>query len=288
MDITQIFVDEWSAKWFEFICFIHDGQRWYEITRNSNLTMKTIRDNPTKPWDWYGALFNPILTAKFRNLHIPAKPQGNWYYEYNIVNSIFDMRTNGSTISSNSHMLSSNPNLTLEIIQCGIENGWNWDWYYLSKNSCITPDIIDNNPNLPWDWEQISYNPNVTMDFIRRNRDKKFVWRRLAENGNITMDMIFANLDLPWTIRDITENPNLTIRLIHKHYKRDNLVCMVRHYWFYMHELSTDKQMYISYNVRNMNILKMHKFYNENPYEVALPIEYVVFDNYLVKQILQY
>ena len=51
----------------------------------------------------------------------------------------------------------------------------NWEWC-ISSNPNITCDIIKDNPLHNWDWQRISSNPNITMDIIRNNPDKPWEW----------------------------------------------------------------------------------------------------------------
>ena len=38
-----------------------------------------------------------------------------------------------------------------------------WDWYFISSNPNITMEVIINNLDKPWNWGEISSNPNLTM-----------------------------------------------------------------------------------------------------------------------------
>ena len=62
-----------------------------------------------------------------------------------------------------------------------------WSWSDISSNPNITMDIIEANPDKPWIWSSmgISSNPNLTMDFINANSDKPWNWecRGISLNG---------------------------------------------------------------------------------------------------------
>jgi hypothetical protein len=50
---------------------------------------------------------------------------------------------------------------------------WNcMDWYNISSNPNITIEIIENHPDKPWDWRGVSSNSNITMDIIEKHFDK--------------------------------------------------------------------------------------------------------------------
>jgi hypothetical protein len=72
-----------------------------------------------------------------------------------------------------------------------------WDWLEITKNSYITIDIVEANPNnIPWNWWGLSANPNITMEFVEANMDKPWDWQGLSENPNITMEFVEANIEL--------------------------------------------------------------------------------------------
>ena len=39
-----------------------------------------------------------------------------------------------------------------------------WNWGYLSSNPNITVDIVLAHPDIPWNWVGLSRNPNITFD----------------------------------------------------------------------------------------------------------------------------
>ena len=67
----------------------------------------------------------------------------------------------------NWYFISKNSNITFDIVQRHMN--WSWNWSSLSKNPNITSDIIESNPHLPWNWSNISQNKNLTEEFIRKN-----------------------------------------------------------------------------------------------------------------------
>jgi hypothetical protein len=38
-----------------------------------------------------------------------------------------------------------------------------WRWIYLSSNPNITWDIVEANPDKPWNWGGLSKNPNIIL-----------------------------------------------------------------------------------------------------------------------------
>ena len=89
-----------------------------------------------------------------------------------------------------------------------------WNWHGISSNSNITWDIIQNNPEKPWDWDGISRNVNITWDIIRENPEKPWNWFYISCNPNITWDIIRDNLDKEWDLDGISQNPNISMDII--------------------------------------------------------------------------
>ena len=57
-----------------------------------------------------------------------------------------------------------------------------WNWKSLSSNLNITWEIIQQNPDKPWDWMWLSNNPNITWEIIQSNPDKPWDWRYISCN----------------------------------------------------------------------------------------------------------
>ena len=64
--------------------------------------------------------------------------------------------------------LSSNPNITWEIVQANIDKPWNYGG--LSSNPNITWEIVKANPDKPWDYYCLLENPNVTWEIVQPNQ----------------------------------------------------------------------------------------------------------------------
>ena len=66
-------------------------------------------------------------------------------------------------------------------------------WYNLSSNPNITLDIIRNNPEKRWNWRYIAMHPNLTWDFIEKNLHKPWDWYYISMHSNITCEIIEQN-----------------------------------------------------------------------------------------------
>ena len=96
-----------------------------------------VRDNPEKPWSWFGLSRNPNIMWKIVRDN-PEKPW-NWFF------------------------LSKNPNITWEIVRDNPEKPWSW--VGLSKNPNITWEIVRDNPDRPWKYSALFMKK---LDYVMR------------------------------------------------------------------------------------------------------------------------
>jgi hypothetical protein len=132
--------------------------------------------------------------------------------------------------------LSSNPNISINIVKKLKDKSWHWD--LLTQNKAISDDDIGNNPELPWDYSYLSsFNiltePDI-QDFdkylysnIYRYKFEKILTRNISielaekintklkycffsRNQNITIEFLKGNLDKRWNYFNLTQNPAVT------------------------------------------------------------------------------
>ena len=72
----------------------------------------------------------------------------------------------------------------------------NWDWSWVSQNSCITMEIIENHLEWPWEWDYISQNKNITVEFIKSEEGHKLMRKALKENIELLEDSFKELLEL--------------------------------------------------------------------------------------------
>ena len=83
----------------------------------------------------------------------------------------------------------------------------NWDYWYLSSNPNITWEIVKNNPEQEWDYEQFSVNPNITWDIVKFNDHLDWNYYRVSCNPNITWEIIQNNPQIDWNSSILSRNP---------------------------------------------------------------------------------
>ena len=76
----------------------------------------------------------------------------------------------------------------------------NWNWKRISSNPNITWDIIKANPDKPWDWHGISLNPSITLDIITSNPGNHWDWESISNNPSITWDIMTQKPDKMWSV----------------------------------------------------------------------------------------
>ena len=104
------------------------------------------------------------------------------------------------------NMLSSNPNITWDIVQKNLDKSWNWS--SLSININITWDIIKSHPEIRWKF--VSFNPNITTDIILKNPDRKWDWDYVRENETeirFCIENFFYETDYGFTEKCSNDGP---------------------------------------------------------------------------------
>ena len=108
-----------------------------------------------------------------------------------------------------------------------------WDWYGLSSNPNITFDIILTHLDKPWNWNYISLNPNITYDIVLAHPDKSWNWSGLSQNPNITFDNVLAYPDKPWSFVNLSYNTFSKAKknFVDKRYKEYLSVYRIQQCW---------------------------------------------------------
>lgn len=132
---------------------------WIDISSNLGITFNDIKNNPHYPWRWPAILQRIDVTWRDMQNHPNFESESESIY--------------GNCGNSNITWFN----------MCERPDNY-WNWLSVSSNANITPEIIKDNPDKPWEWHLfgISNNPNVTYDMIINNLDKKWDWACLGDN----------------------------------------------------------------------------------------------------------
>jgi len=192
----------------------HTEWNWYGVSKNSNITMEIVNQNPALPWNNRGLSRNPNLTIdqvlKCLEIEQNELDWGDISSHSNITMEI--IATYPDLPWDWSHGVSSNPNLTIEFIRQYICK--EWQWVKISRNRGITMKMIETNPDLPWSYVGISYNSNITTDMILTAPKEELDWSGISYNNALDFNLVIGCPALPWNWRAITMHPSLTIDIV--------------------------------------------------------------------------
>jgi hypothetical protein len=192
------------------------------FSRNEDIaTEGMVRAYSNKPWSW-SILSTVKKVATISTIRDYPFKKWNWYS--------VTQQNSWKTVKGN-----------LEIP---------WNWQAVSSKSEITPEIVDQYPDIPWDWHWLSWNKNfITLDMVLKNPDRAWDWYPISNhllatwevitthdlpwcwtsisrwNKYITPTLIFHNQDKPWNYKQLSKHEHMTTTdlewLIDKLPKRD-------------------------------------------------------------------
>jgi hypothetical protein len=195
------------------------------LSRNENISMRDILDNPSLGWHADKFNTNRSITAA----DAIANPQFPW--DWDIISrkaTIADVLGNPH-IPWNWNILSECKylNISIESVADTLELPWNWD--VICKTGILYPSDFTDYPNIPWnwglisnniymEWEDIFANPELAkkpwdMDAINKNKANKDyyysynVTAELLESDSfdedderIDWDIVSSNFDLEYIL----------------------------------------------------------------------------------------
>jgi hypothetical protein len=247
---------------------------WRFISQNKSINIKDIINNINLPWDWEYVALNTNIDLNSIELYKFPRLLYNIYKNSDIINyletSSYDLKFNQPLSKClDWNLLSSNTNLTIDIIINNLDKQWNWfllsnnknikfkdilkhlniinnwNWYELCLKEDLEWNDIISNPKLPWDWSAISQNYNLTtFEFIMNNPDKPWKWLNISKNPNITWDIISSNPELPWDWYGVSQNPNITFNNVRDSYLH------ITWCWYYL----------------SCNLFNYHPYFQSNKY----------------------
>lgn len=225
--------------WEQFVLENREKLNWSSISKNPNLRLEFVENNPQLPWNYFEMGAETSLFSweyirdnqnKFYMPSIPMSPAITW----DIIQDNWELC---DTVWFHTPLyISQNPNLTWEIVEQNPH--LHWDMHSLTEHPMVTIDIFEqfeykyyqtfsHNPNitmdyvlnqieLDWDWYAISKNV-ATLDDVMLHPELPWKWSCLSQNPNITFEMIQDNPDLTWNWECVSKNPNITMQIIDEH-----------------------------------------------------------------------
>ena len=165
--LNDFYKNQFSNEFFNMIeTHSNYNWNWWELSKNHNISMDIIENNPTM--NWY-------------HLYVKNNPNVDIMFYINKFNR-FSWRA-----------LFNSERMSMHLFKWFLEKYKNdelgWDssfsdkdiWKYASKHPNITLNDIEENTDDLWNWDYISYNPNITRDFVVKNMEK-ISWYNLSMN----------------------------------------------------------------------------------------------------------
>lgn len=197
------------------------------LSKNKNITFEMIKNNPHLCWSLQNFASHNINCNLPILFEILSQYSNNYRDYYSILAKVsskkhFNLHGNGDefgmfrtyNISHETYfkMLSYSNNLTSQLYEQALPAPW--DYYYLSKNKCITFDVVLRNRFMPWNMLTLSLNPNITIDIIISNPEFNWNFKSFSENINLTWEIIKKYPEFPWDFEYISMHPNITMDII--------------------------------------------------------------------------
>ena len=256
-----------SKESFDFV-FNNLDKNWNWYLLSKHLNIEYIKNNIEIPWNWTGIAENENLNDEFVEKyieyfspqHFTLMTRKSKYIKNNISldfilknirlnwcwNSIFKrddvtkefLLNNMEYFNMNNIKLcrwsiSSNKNITLDIIESYDEKYW--DWQGISANPNLTIDFIEKHINQDWNWYNISNNNNIPFHIIERFPHKPYDFIALSKRKDLNLDIVYRFKNLNWNWHFVSCNKNITYEIYKKYENKIK--------WSY-YFLTTNKNMF--------------------------------------------
>jgi hypothetical protein len=126
------------------------------LSSNCNISWEFVLENIDYKWNFAMLFSRPTNT--WEKIKEMGKLISEDFDEKNILDN-FDERT--------IQFISSNPNITWNIINANLHESWNWCMVTINPN--ITMKIINDNPDKPWNKCNIYKNNSITLEELNNN-----------------------------------------------------------------------------------------------------------------------
>jgi len=258
----------------KYINFDYDDHM-IRLSMNDNITLDFVKENIDKPWKWEYLSYNKCITVDFIRKHLDKSWDWDGLSRHNPNLTIDIIEKNKDLPFNKFNLYSYNENMIFEYLLNNLEFK---NWNLISMHKCITPLIINQNPEIPWSWKFLSNNPNLTINFIKKNINKDWNWITLSYNKCITWDFIRENINKDWDFK----------RLSYKEYLEFDIVLNNLNKPWDWDELSLNES--ITWEIVKENINLPWKFYylSKNPnFTLEIAYEYKIDRNYNKWDILE-
>jgi hypothetical protein len=197
-----------TIKISEILQYPHLSWNWLYVSMNYTVDDYIININNLLPWNINGLCNNNKISLDTILKYCTQLKNDNLDIN-NLRNAARNIKLDIKTIEffiekgSFFYELSSNPNLTEELILKYKNKGW--DYNSLSCHKNISWNFIIDNSDIHWNRDYVSRNPNVTL-YIITGSNYKFTSNGLSLNPNITIAFIKEHTGIKWNFELISEN----------------------------------------------------------------------------------
>lgn len=185
----------------------------WRVFKETPITVELIKKYPQIGWNM--SAVSRIIDWK----DIVKNPDMRWHSDkYKNPSLTLDIIINNPNYPWDFDSISANPNLTWDFVLSRPREKWNL--YYLHKNKCVTPEIVNSgrNPVIAfWNWNYLCENPNFTFDILSKADLQTSGIVALSKNPNVTPEIIEDNPEFPWDWEAISQNPSITYEFIMRH-----------------------------------------------------------------------
>jgi hypothetical protein len=188
-----------------------------ELSLNKYLDINFVVEIPDFPWDWGELTNNDKLTLEIILLFIDKPWDMKVISGRNDLTITFIKKIIKKSKNVDWKILSKNPCLTLEMLKEFKEKSWDYD--LMSENPGLSRHILEEYPTEAWNFYKISENYAVGIDIIKTLPKKLLNWKAISER--IDMESVLNNPDLPWDYDGMSGNPNLETKIVNARLDED-------------------------------------------------------------------
>ena len=227
-----------DQKYFKIFEYGRNQLKWFHLSKNKSITFDFISSRPELPWDFEGLCENPNMTFSMLYTFYKLKDdEDDGYILENLKYILTDNQPEIKRFHGINQLLSSNRNITIDLIKTRLN--YPWCWFILSQH--INLDDIMKNPSLPWEWDGLSFRRDITLNFVKRFNTLKpmpitinyhfeysvdinniinefphlpYKWYIISHNPSITWDIIVSNPNRQWDWYWLSTNPNVTWEVV--------------------------------------------------------------------------
>ena len=195
--------------------FRYDSISFSNLSRNPNISLERVLNNPHYPWSIIELSANPRInyTMVKNTEYLP------WNYDVLSLNSSitwFDIMSDPH-LPWNWRNLAEKDGITIDIIRLKADV---LNRRSLIHNPSVSLEIIENNPDINWDYQEIPMRKDLDFDLLLDLCQKYSIvllcqhWLVISEQKYITWNIVQENPQYAWNFNSLSRNPNITVDIL--------------------------------------------------------------------------